>query len=257
VAGLVGCLIAAARGRLGAMLRLPRAYLLGGGATFVVYMVCLYLAIGLAASRQQTLEVAVLNYLWPGLTLVLAVPILGARVRPVFYLGVAAAVAGGALAPLGGGGFSLAALGATLRANPWPYLLGALAGVLWALHSVLGRRTGGGAAGGAVPLFALASGIVLGGLRLLRPEAAHVGARTVGELAFMAVFPGLLAYGMWDRAMREGDVTLVAALAYLIPLSSTAISCAYLGVRPGAALWLACGLIVVGAAICQAAVRRA
>ncbi len=40
-----------------------------------------YGSIGLAGNRQQVLEVGILNYLWPALTLVLSVPILGNRPR--------------------------------------------------------------------------------------------------------------------------------------------------------------------------------
>jgi drug/metabolite transporter (DMT)-like permease len=257
LAGVVGCAWAAVvERRLGAMLRLPRAYLLGCGGLFVTYMVCLYLAIRLAATRQQTLEVGILNYLWPGLTLVFAIPLLGTRVRAPFGLGVLLALAGAALAPLRPGEYSLAALRAALGAHPWPYLLGLAAAVQWALYSALSRRWAADAEGGAVPLFALASGLVLGALRLVLPEPAQWSARAVGETLFMALVPTLIAYALWDRAMRRGNVTLVAALSYLIPVLSTFVSGFYLDVRVGWHLWLSCGLIVTGAVLCGRSVVR-
>jgi drug/metabolite transporter (DMT)-like permease len=67
----------------------------------------------------------------------------------------------------------------------------------------------------------------------------------------MALFPVLLAYGMWERAMRRGTVTLVAAVSNLAPLLSTFISSAYLGVAPGWNLWAACALVIAGAALCN------
>jgi drug/metabolite transporter (DMT)-like permease len=254
--GVLGCLYAAlVRRNLAGLLRLPPAYLLGCGSCFVAYMVCLYLALGLADSRQQTLEVGILNYLWPALTLVLSVPILGVRVRPVFWLGVIVALAGAVLAPLHGEGYSAEALLAGLRGNPWPYVLAAAAGVLWALYSVLSRRWGGAAETGGVPLFALASGLVLGGLGLLRPEPAHWTWRAGAELTFMAVLTVLVAYSFWDAAMRRGNATRVATASYAIPVLSTAASCLYLSVTPGATLWLACGLVAAGALVCHFSTR--
>lgn len=49
--------------------QLPRKYLIGCGTLFIAYMLFLYLAIGLATDRQQVLEIGLLNYLWPTLTL--------------------------------------------------------------------------------------------------------------------------------------------------------------------------------------------
>jgi len=250
-AGAMGCTWAAARGRLGPMVRLPRAYLAACGGCFIAYMVCLYLAIGLAASDQQAIEVGILNYLWPSLTLVLAVPVLGLRVRPMFWLGVAVALAGAALAPLRLGEYSVAALGRTLAENPLPYILATAAAVLWALYSVLSRRLAGDSGGGAVPLFALASGVVLLAMRPVLSEPANWSWRAGGELAFMAVFPALIAYAFWDRAMRRGNATLVAAASYAIPLVSTILSSLYLGVAMGPTLWAACGLVVVGAVMAR------
>ena len=50
---------------------LPMRYLFGCGTLFVSYMLLLFLAIGAAQDRQQVLEVGLLNYLWPVLTLLL------------------------------------------------------------------------------------------------------------------------------------------------------------------------------------------
>jgi hypothetical protein len=63
-------------------LRLPKRYLFGCGALFVSYEVALYLAVGLSVSDQQVLVVGLINYLWPALILLTAIPILRYRARP-------------------------------------------------------------------------------------------------------------------------------------------------------------------------------
>ena len=72
----------------------------------------------------------------------------------------------------------------------------------------------------------------------------------------LTVFPSLLAYTFWDAAVRRGDHTLVASLSYLTPVLSTAFSCVYLGVTAHWTLWVACGLVVGGAAVCRRSVRQ-
>jgi drug/metabolite transporter (DMT)-like permease len=44
----------------------------GCGSLFVLYTTLLYLAVGAAGTRQQVLEIGILNYLWPALTIVLS-----------------------------------------------------------------------------------------------------------------------------------------------------------------------------------------
>jgi drug/metabolite transporter (DMT)-like permease len=256
IGGVLGCVWElAVRRRMRSMLRLPRAYLLSCGTTFVGYMACLYLAIGMAQSRQQTLEVAMLNYLWPALTLVFSLPILGVRVRWWFGGGIALALAGGTVAPLQPGEWTAAVLLGSLRGNPWPYALAVVAAVLWALYSNFSRRYAGEQGGGAVPLFVAASGVVLAVTRLFVHEASHWSATALAELAFMSVLPTLVAYSLWDRAMRRGNVTLVAALSYLIPVLSTLLSSLYLRIPVGWNVWAACAMILAGAGLCKLGTR--
>jgi drug/metabolite transporter (DMT)-like permease len=255
--GVLGCLYEAlVRRRLVGMFRLPAPYLVGCGLLFVVYTVSLYLAIAMSSSRQQAIEVGIINYLWPGLTLVLAVPILGTKVRAAFPAGVVLALAGAAIAPLRCGEYSPEALVENLRANPLPYGLALVAAVTWALYSNLSRRWGGRGQGGAVPLFVLATGAAMAGVHLAFPEPAAWTARAAAEVLYMAALPTLLAYAFWDAAMRRGNVILVAAISYLTPLLSTAISVVYLGVAPGWNLWAACALVIAGAGICQRSVAK-
>ncbi len=258
--GLVGCVWLLVTGRLKETMRLPGAYLFGCGALFVFYMLALYLAVGLAATAQQVLEVGIINYLWPGLTLAFAIPILHRKARLTLWPGIAIAFAGVVLAAGGGQGPSSGSLVRgfldNARANAVPYVLALGAAVSWALYSNLSRRLAGDAKGGAVPLFLLASGITFLFLRLFFREETGWTARAFGELAYMALLPTLLAYAFWEHACRRGNITLVATLSYATPLLSTGISCIYLGVAAGPRLWAGCGLVVAGAVVCRLSARE-
>lgn len=232
--------------------RLPPKYLWGCGTLFVAYTTCYCLAVGLATDRSQVLAVGLVNYLWPSLTLLLSVPLLGYRARWLLAPGMLLASAGMVLATAGGAEVWSVGFRAGLSANGLSYGLALVGAFAWALYSNLARRWGGER--GGVPLFILASGLVVLPLRTFFPESSTWDSRVIGELVYMALFVTVAAYVFWDHAMRKGDVVLVAALSYFTPLLSTVFSAVYLVVVPGPTIWIACALIVSGAALCRLAV---
>jgi len=244
----------ARRGGFARVRSLPPRYLYGCGAIFLAYMVCIYLAVGLPPRRPQVLETGLINYLWPGLTLVLSVPLLGMRARPWLAPGMAAAFAGVVLAVSQGGGVSWGGFVGNLCESPAPYVAALGAAVTWALYSNLSRRWARDAQGSAVPLFLLATGVAFAALVPVFPFRPVWSTRVLVEIAYVAVFPATLAYTFWDSAMRRGRMVLVASLSYVTPLTATIVSCLYLGVRPSWTLWLACALVIGGAVVCKLSV---
>ena len=250
-AGMIGCGILAVRGQLVVTLRqADRRYLYGCGGLMVAYTVLLYAAVGLAQSRAQVVTVTVCNYLWPSLTLLFAVPILGWRTRPfVLLAGTLIGVTGVALA-VGADGFD-ARSGWSWGTHAVSTLPALLAAVAWGLYSNFSRRWGGAQAGNPMPVFLLASGVVLLLLRACRMEHSAWTARVCWEAAYMAIFPTLLAYVCWDTAARRGNLSLVAAFSYLTPLLSVLVSSLYLDLPVRPQQWLAGVLVVLGAMLCK------
>jgi drug/metabolite transporter (DMT)-like permease len=255
-AGFLGAHLVWKERRLEALGALSRRYLVGCGALFVLYTAALFLALGLAADRRQTIEVGLLNYLWPALTILFALALLGQRAGVGLIPGTMLALCGVFLVLTQDAGVTWQSFSVNIRRNPVAYGLGAFAAIAWALYSNLTRRWGGPDSRGAVPLFCLATGLVFGLLRLLRPEGATWSIRVVAEVAMLALATGL-AYVFWDLAMRAGDVVLVAACSYLTPFFSTVVSCLYLRVQPGLSLWLGCVLIIAGSFLSWRSIRPA
>ena len=254
IGGVAGCVVMFAR--RGERRWPDRRYLIGCGLLFMVYQASLYLGIGLARDRAQALEVGLLNYQWPMLTILLSLPILGMRANALLVPGVIAGAIGVALSILGGSPDAELSAGAFLRAlkdGPAPYALGLTAGVSWALYSTLSRRWGG--KGGATPIFMLATALVLGVARLACPEPTDWSARAVVEVLVLASAP-TLAYVFWDVAMRRGDIVLVAACSYATPLLATLFASLYLAVAPGPRLAVACACVIAGAVFCKLSVRE-
>lgn len=233
------------RERQGRILRLPPRYLVWCGALFVGYMLLMFLAIGWATTRVQVLEIGLLNYLWPPLTLVLSLVLLDKRANWLLPPATLLALVGIFLVMTQGGSVSWASFSANFLANPSPYLLAFGAAVSWALYSNLTNRWAGGQNEGGVVLFLPAAAVVLVLISVLFDEPGDWNRRALLEALFLGVVM-YAGYGLWDNAMRRGNVVIVTSGSYLTPLLSTIMSCLYLAVIPGTQLWVGCGLLIVG-----------
>lgn len=250
-AGAIGCGTLAIRRRLlGTLRSADRRYLFGCGALLVAYTALLYVAVGFSRTRDQLVAVTVCNYLWPSLTLVFAVPLLGCRIRPwLLATGSLIAIIGVLLAI----GF-----GDDIH-EPWTWTTHAVttgpavaAAVAWGLYSNLSRRWSRGQDASAMPIFLLAAGVVLALLRTCRTEHPTWSAQAIGEVAYMAVFPTFAAYVCWDIAARRGNLPLLAALSYVTPVLSILASSLYLGLPIQPRQWLAGLMVVAGAGLSHA-----
>jgi drug/metabolite transporter (DMT)-like permease len=231
--------------RFSELLKLPRPYLLGCGSLFAFYPAVIYLAVGLAKDREQLLEIALVNYLWPALTILLFLTLLKKRTSFWLILGTALALTGVLLVMTQGAHVSWASFHEHLRSNPAAYVLALAGAIAWALYSNLARRWSKPGGDGAVELFMPATGLVLLAMRFMTTEPTGWSVRAIGEASGLAVVT-TLAYGLWDVAMRKGNLLLVVACSYFTPLLSTAVSCLYLKVSPSPTLWIGCLLLVSG-----------
>ena len=231
------------------MLQLPPNYLWGCGVLFVIYMTTLYLAIGLSYNRQQVVEISIINYLWPGLTLLLSVPILKKQAKLLIIPGIILGFIGVYIAMNPYYSFSFIPFFQNIKNNALPYIFAFIAAISWALYSTFARKWAAKDEEGAVPIFLLFTGFALLLLRLFFQEESTWCIKTGIELLYMAFFPTFLAYSFWDRAMRRGNIVLVAALSYFTPLLSVFITSIYLQVSIDIRLWVALLLVVVGALI--------
>lgn len=256
---LVGGVLSLAASRLSGKMRgtprgFSRRYVLVCGSLFVLYFATLHSALGLAMNRHQALEVGLMNYLWPSLTLFFSVPLLGIPGRWPLAPGMLLATVGVGLVLTSSTSFSLSGFAASVVSRPLPYILGGLAAVAWALYSNLNRVLAGASTGTVTPLFMIVTGIVLLIGQLLFPEVRHWSMRTFTEIGVISVVSAL-GYMLWDVAMRRGDIALVATFSYFTPLLSTLFGSYYLDVSPGAQLWTGCVLIIVAALVCRIATR--
>jgi drug/metabolite transporter (DMT)-like permease len=225
---------------------LSSSTLFGCGALFVGYMLMFYLAIGLAANREQVLEIGLINYLWCTFTIIFSLVVLNRKPNLLLVPGTLLALSGVVLVMTQGSAVTWSSFSHNVLTNPVAYSLALLAAVTWALYSTLTRRWATpGSANGAL-FFIPATGLLLLLLSLTVDEQGVWTTRAMIETAFLGVAT-TLAYLFWDVAMRKGDLLFVAASSYLTPLLSTLVACLYLRVSPGISLWIGCVFIMAGA----------
>ncbi len=257
VGGVLMCAFWAVRaGDVRSLVRFRPGYLAVCGGLFAGYVLCLYGAIGLAASSQQVLEVGLLNYLWPAFTLLFSLPLLGYAARWTLAPGIVLAIVGATVAATQGN-LSPSTWASHVTDNPLPYALAFLGAIAWGLFSNAGRRWGPVSGLGALPLFVLATGMLLTVLRAMTHEQPQWSLGAVALLAWVSLFPTSLAYAFWDIGVRMGNMVVLASLSYLIPAFSTLVAAVFLDVAPTAATWIGCGLVVGGAVVCGLSIQTA
>jgi drug/metabolite transporter (DMT)-like permease len=208
-----------------------------------------YHALLFAAFRlAPTVEVNLINYLWP-LLIVLLSPVFlkGLRLGPRHVVAALLGLAGAALIASGG------RLGLDLASAPG-YLLAAAAALAWACYSLMTKRLPPfptGAVGG----FCLASGLLSLGIYALE-LASTPGSRPPNLNGLDWLFLLLLGLGpmggafyCWDAALKKGDPRTIGALSYLTPLLSTLNLVAFGGRKLTPLSIAAMVLIVAGAAL--------
>jgi drug/metabolite transporter (DMT)-like permease len=97
---------------------LSRGYLWGCGFLFILYTALIYLAVGLARNREQLLEIALVNYLWPAATVLLSVPLLRQYATLLLLPGTVCALAGVFLVMTQGAQLSWGSFREHLGSNP-------------------------------------------------------------------------------------------------------------------------------------------
>lgn len=234
-----------------------RVYLIVCGLLFALYEICLSVAIGLAHDRPQSLELGMVNYLWPCLTIVLAVVCRQQQARWWLWPGVALCLWGLVLV-MGEGAADSAApwwqhLGAHMAANPLAYALAFGAALMWPAYSVLARMFGGGFNGVGIFLWLTAGLLWLQWLALETPPMQWRWSVLTQVLAIGAATG--LGYSCWEHGIQRGNLAVMAAGSYFTPVLSALLASLWLSVQPGLPFWQGVVLITAGSLVCWWATR--
>ncbi|MEQ9846522.1 aromatic amino acid DMT transporter YddG [Pectobacterium brasiliense] len=232
---------------------LPRVYLFAGGAMFVCYEIFLSLSIGLADSRMQAIEIGMINYLWPSLTVFFSLFINQQKSRFLLWPGLALSLGGIVWIMKGESDWTPELLWNNILANPLAYSLAFSAALTWALYCNITRRYGQGKSG--VSLFFFVASLLLwiqyafsteGTISLTLPSSL--------QLLFMGTSTAL-AYSVWNIGIQHGNLTLLATASYFTPVLSTLLAALWLNITPAISFWQGVIMVTAGSLLCWYATR--
>ncbi|CAM4365527.1 aromatic amino acid DMT transporter YddG [Pseudoalteromonas ostreae] len=232
----------------------PKRYLIIGGGLFVLYEICLALSLGMANNRHQAMEMAVINYLWPALTILLTV-ILGKRkVSVLVYPSVFIAFLGVAWCITGDSGLSLDVLINNITENPITYLMAFSAAFIWAIYCLVTKNLSNGK--NATPFLFIATAITLW---IKYAFSDEVGFEFSLSSTFTLLLAGIVmgsAYALWNQAIIGGNLILLGTLSYFTPVFSTIFSSVYLSISLSVSFWQGVALVTIGSLICYFVTRE-
>lgn len=235
--------------------RFPRRYLWLGSSLFVAYEVCIALAIGYAGSGSQAIEVSIVNYLWPGLTVLFAILFNHQRANLLIVPGLALSLYGVCYVLGGEHGLHWAGMWANVQQNPLSYALALAGALLWATYCTVTSRMANGQNG--VTLFFLLTALVLWAKYLLLGGGGMV--ITLPSLVWAALAALALGagYACWNVGILHGHVTLLAGFSYFTPILSALFAMTLLHAAPASTFWPGALMVCAGSILCWLATRRA
>lgn len=230
--------------------QVPRNYLFFATILFVVYELCFSYAIALAQTAQQAIEISLVNYLWPSLTIAALILFKELKFNFFVIIGLAICLSGIVLIQTGNESFNWATVFANVQMNPISYILAFLGASLWALYCVITRKYSQGH--NPIAFFFLVISFVLW-LKMLVfhsiPEIPHIDLNT-GILMLMVSTVTALGYAAWNIGIIKGNITILVTLSYFSPIFSSLISMFILQTNLSLSFWHGAILVTVGSLIC-------
>lgn len=226
--------------------RAPRKYLIICGIMFVAYEASISLSIGLASTAAQSVEVSLVNYLWPTLLVLMTAAVSHKRGAVWKALpGAIVATIGVAMA-VGGESLNVHEALRNISSNPLPYALAFAGAFIWAIYATVTPKMSDGYDG--TTIFFCCVAVVLWLIHFTSGEGLPATAPGIGGYVALAACAASIAggYTCWGYGMLHGSMETLAIGSYATPLFSTASSTVLLGVALGASFWIGVALVVGG-----------
>ncbi|MCZ4064959.1 aromatic amino acid DMT transporter YddG [Oxalobacter aliiformigenes] len=237
--------------RLGAF---DRRYLVAGSVLFAVYEMLLSLSLGFAQNSRQAIEISMMNYLWPSLTVLFAVFFNRQKAGLLLIPGLALAVAGVCRVLGGETGADIAGILANVENNPLCYGMALAGAFIWATYCTVTHRMAAGQNG--ITFFFLLTALSLWALYFLTEQPSmHFGLRPALCLLGASAALGFGA-AAWNTGMLKGHVTLLATASYFTPVFSSLMTSFLLSTPLSGPFWQGALMVCGGSLLCWISTRR-
>lgn len=225
--------------------KFPLKYLLFGIPFANMCSVFFGISMFLCQNERQTVEVGMVNYMWPCLVILFSIFINGQKARWWVVPGAIISVAGIMIVLGGDKGVNLAEIAQNVGQNPASYILALMGAVSWGIFANLTRKYANGNDPTIIIFFVdfvIFALIWAGGMSggIANADAFGWASVVLGAL----VFGG--AYVAWNYGISRGNMTLLAIASYFTPVLSCLFAAAWLGAPLGKNLLLGVAVLVAG-----------
>lgn len=235
--------------------RFSRTYLLFGIGSAVLCEIFFASSLGLSSGGQQSIEVGMVNYLWPCLTVLTSVYFNGKKAKWWLWLGVLLSLIGICIVLSGNQGFSLTEIIRHTRENPISYGLALVSAISWTAYCTLTSHFHP-RQNPTVLIFAcnasfFALAYFLGyGPRLSWDISAF------GDVFLTSTVLGA-AYALWTRGAMKGNLTILGIASYFTPVLSCVFASIWLHAPLQMSFYQGVCLVVLGSLLCWLSTRHA
>ncbi|WP_286808191.1 aromatic amino acid DMT transporter YddG [Leclercia sp. UBA2479] len=226
----------------------PPSYLILGSILFVCYELCLSLSLGFTHNGRQAIEVGMVNYLWPSLTILLTVIVTRQKTSPLIIPGVIIAIIGIGRVLGGDEGFSVNEMTRNVMDNPLSYGLAFSGAVIWAIYCVVTKLIAKGNNG--ITLFFILTALTLWVKYLTSPQPDFILSWKAWISLLLAAIAMGFGYAAWNVGILHGNVTILAAASYFIPIISAVLAAFILSSQLTMAFWQGTAMVSLGSLIC-------
>jgi len=233
----------------------PRRYLIFGVGCAVLTEFCFMLSLAISDGGRQTIEVGMVNYLWPCLTVVFAILFNGQKARWWIVPGVAITLWGIVTVLSGDAGFDPAEMLQHMRQNPASYACALAGAVAWAAYCSFTRAISGGK--NPVVLIFLLNGVIYLVLYLCGFGERLTWNPSGLTYCLLTALVMSSAYAFWTIGAIRGNLVVLGITSYFTPVLSCVFASFWLSAPLSIHFWNGVGLVVAGSLVCWSATHRA
>lgn len=232
----------------------PKRYLWLGSILFVAYELCLSLAIGYANDGRQAIEVGMINYLWPTLTIIASIIFNKQRASMLVIPGFMLSILGIFWVLGNGKAFDLPLMLSNIKDNPLSYGLSFMGALIWSAYCVITVRIAEGKNG--ITFFFLLVAITLWLQYLWFGQGEfHFTIQSSIYLLCAASAMGF-GYAAWNVGMLYGNVIVLATASYFVPVFSAIIAAVMLSTSLSFGFWQGVVMVCAGSILCYISTKN-
>ncbi|AUM26797.1 aromatic amino acid DMT transporter YddG [Acinetobacter pittii] len=229
--------------------QISKKYLIFGTILFVAYEVCFSFAIAYSQTAKQAIEISIVNYLWPSLTVLAFVIFKELKFNFLIILGLMLSVFGIIFIQTGSGDFSLNSLVDNFHSNPLSYILAFAGAIIWAFYCVLTKKLSNGQ--NPISIFFVGVALTLW-LKLLVSGHFAIPSMDIPTVMTLLVASAAMGFGYaaWNIGIIHGNITVLVVASYFTPIISSILAMFVLQTQLSMNFWQGTAMVTAGSFIC-------